>query len=315
MEAGFPVESFAYPYGHFDDQTKAIVEACGYNSARTVKGIVSPGQCPGCPYAESLPPADTYATRTPENVFSTTTLETLEGFVTQSEQHGGGWVQIVFHHVCDGCGTYAISAGDLAQFLDWLAPRASIGTVVRPVSEVIGGDLKPPVPARPPPAPTDNLLRNPSLESDANSDGVPDCWFRAGYGTNAFSWTRTADAHSGSFAERLDISSYASGDRKLITPLDQGACAPAVAAGRSYGVGGYFKATAPVRFVVFARNAAGAWSFWTKSPFFAASSTWTHASWSTPAVPSGVTALSAGLALSSVGSATFDDLTLTTGGT
>jgi peptidoglycan/xylan/chitin deacetylase (PgdA/CDA1 family) len=309
LAAGFSVESFAYPYGHFNDQTKAIVRECGYNSARTVKGIVSPGQCPGCPYAESLPPADSYATRTPENVFSTTTLETLEGFVTQSEQHGGGWVQLVFHHVCDGCGTYAIKQSDLAQFLDWLVPRASIGTVVRPVGEVIGGDLKPP------PAPADNLLQNASLESDHNADGTPDCWLLGGYGTNAYSWTRTADAHSGGFAERLDISSYTSGDRKLMTPLDQGACAPAAVPGRSYRVSGYFKATAPVRIVVFARDAAGAWSFWTKSAFFAASPTWTQAIWSTPAVPQGVTALSVGLALSSVGSATFDDFALASGGT
>ena len=130
--------------------------------------------------------------------------------------------------MCDGCGEkYAITSSDLAQFLDWLAPRASIGTAVKPVSEVIGGTLKPPVPGPPLPALTDNLLQNPSLESDRNADGVPDCWFRAGYGTNSFSWSRTPDAHSGSFAESLDISSYTSGDRKLITSLDQGACAPA----------------------------------------------------------------------------------------
>jgi peptidoglycan/xylan/chitin deacetylase (PgdA/CDA1 family) len=308
MAAGFSVKSFAYPYGHFNDQAKAIVQACGYNSGRTASGIVSPGGCTGCPYAESVPPGAVYATRTPENVLSTTTVDTLEGFVTQAEQHGGGWVQIVFHHVCDGCGTYAIKSSDLAQLLDWLVLRAPSGTVVRTVGEVIGGGLKPP------PLVPDNLLQNPSLESDRNADGLPDCWFLGGYGTNAFNWTRTADAHSGSFAERLDITSYTSGDRKLMTPLDplvQGMCAPVAVPGRSYRVSGYFKSTAPVRIVAYTRDAAGAWSFWTKSAFFAASSGWSQASWSTPPVPAGVTALSVGLALSSVGSATFDDLALT----
>jgi peptidoglycan/xylan/chitin deacetylase (PgdA/CDA1 family) len=305
MAAGLQIKSFAYPHGKYDDLAKTIVRDCGYNSARTVGGIVS--SCSGCPFAESVPPADPFATRTPAGVYSTTTLETLQGFVTQAEQHGGGWVQIVLHHVCDGCGTLAISPAVLGQFLDWLVPRAQTGTVVRTVSDVVGGALKPPVPASPL---SGNLLQNPSLESDQNADAVPDCWFRAGYGTNTFTWARTTDAHTGGFADRLDITTLSSGDRKLITPFDQGACAPSVSAGRSYRFSGWFKASAPVRVLVYARDSSGAWSFWTKSANFAASSTWAEASWTTPPVPQGVTALSVGLALSSVGSASFDDFAL-----
>ena len=35
-----------------------------------------------------------------ENADTTTSLATLEGYVTQAEQHGGGYVQIVIHHLC-----------------------------------------------------------------------------------------------------------------------------------------------------------------------------------------------------------------------
>src|SRR5690606_31293089 len=42
-------------------------------------------------------------------------------------------------------------------------------------------------------SPPTNLITNPSLESDANNDGVADCWQRAGFGTNSFVWTRTTD--------------------------------------------------------------------------------------------------------------------------
>jgi peptidoglycan/xylan/chitin deacetylase (PgdA/CDA1 family) len=254
LAAGLAVKSFAYPYGKFDDLTKTIVRDCGYNSARTVKGMVSPGQCATCPFAESVPPADLFATRTPENVLTTMTLETLQGFVTQAEQNGGGWVQIVFHRVCEGCGIYAITPAQLTQFLDWLVPRAQIGTVVRTVSDVVGGELRPPVPAA---LSTSNLLQNPSLEADQNADGAPDCWFRAGYGGNTFTWARTTDSRSGGFADRLDITAHASGDGKLIAPFDQGACAPPVSAGRSYDFSGWFKASAPVRVVVYVRDSSG----------------------------------------------------------
>ena len=59
-----------------------------------------------------------------------------------------------------------------------------------------------------------NLLQNPSLEAATNN--VPTCWLRGGFGNNTFSWTRTSDAHSGSFAEKLDLTSRSTGDRKLV---------------------------------------------------------------------------------------------------
>jgi peptidoglycan/xylan/chitin deacetylase (PgdA/CDA1 family) len=136
---GFQPTSFAYPFGSFDSGTKQIVAGCGYNSGRGVSGVTDRKV-----FAETIPPADPYATRTPQNVKSGTTLATIEGYVTAAELHGGGWVQIVFHHVCDRCDAYSITAANLQAFLDWLQPRAANGTVVQTTTQVIGGQVQPP---------------------------------------------------------------------------------------------------------------------------------------------------------------------------
>lgn len=145
LNHGFAATNFAYPGGQgFHDATiKSIIQQCGYNSARRGWGLNSDGSCPTCPYAETVPPADAYATRAawPE-VTSDTTLDTVEKMVTVAETNGGGWVQIIFHDICDGCQPYAWSAQNLQAFLDWLAPRASQGTVVKTVAQVIGGPLQ-----------------------------------------------------------------------------------------------------------------------------------------------------------------------------
>lgn len=146
LNMGFAIKNLAYPHGGADANTKQIAYDCGYNSARKVGGIVSPGLCHGCGYAESIPPSDAYYTRTPDSVRTNTSLATLKGYVTQAEAHGGGWVQLVIHHVCDGCAdTYAVSPSTLASFLDWLQPRSLGGTSVKTVDEVIGGPVQPPI--------------------------------------------------------------------------------------------------------------------------------------------------------------------------
>jgi len=131
---GFQPTSFAYPFGSYDSAAKQVVADCGYNSARTVSGGT-----------ETIPPLDAYATRTPPNPKQGTTLATIESYVTQAEQSGGGWVELVFHHVCSGCDAYSISAANLSALLDWLQPRSAIGTVVKTTNQVIGGMVKPPV--------------------------------------------------------------------------------------------------------------------------------------------------------------------------
>jgi hypothetical protein len=139
LAVGLEVTDFAYPYGHFDRATPAVVHGCGYQSARGVGGLAVPDCTGGClaPRTESIPPTDPFDTRTANSVLDTTSLATIEGYVTQAERNGGGWVQIVLHHVCDACDTYAISPSAFSTFVGWLARRASLGTRSETVREVI----------------------------------------------------------------------------------------------------------------------------------------------------------------------------------
>jgi peptidoglycan/xylan/chitin deacetylase (PgdA/CDA1 family) len=141
FDQGFAPTSFAYPFGSFDAGTQAVVAACGYNSGRGVSGVDDTKT-----FAETIPPLDVFGTRTPPNPKQGTTLATIEGYVTEAETHGGGWVQLVFHHLCDGCDAYAIRSDDFSALLDWLASEAPNGVVVKTTAEVIGGSVTPPVP-------------------------------------------------------------------------------------------------------------------------------------------------------------------------
>lgn len=309
---GLAPTSFAYPYGDETPVTQQIVSDCGYDSARGVGDIVSPGTCYGCAFAELIPPSNPFATKTPDSVKIGTSLADMQLYVTQAEDNGGGWVQIVMHHVCDGCDPYSVSPTTLSAFLDWLAARAAIGTVVRTPQQVMGGPLKPGVngPPPPPPAPGMNLLHNPSLEADVNVDGKPDCWQLGGTGTNTYSWSRTNDAQDGSFAERVDITSFTNGARRLVSQQDLGSCAPSVWAGHTYTVGTWYKTDSLPRFVAYYRSASGGWTWWAQSAEQPASASYARATWTTPAVPAGATAISIGLSLLSVGSLTVDSFTL-----
>jgi hypothetical protein len=53
------------------------------------------------------------------------------------------------------------------------------------------------------------------------------------------------------------------------------------------------------------------WRYWTQSPLLAAQQSWTRATWTTPAVPAGATALSFGLNLAQTGSLVTDDYSMT----
>jgi peptidoglycan/xylan/chitin deacetylase (PgdA/CDA1 family) len=306
---GFAVRSFAYPYGENEATTRAVVASCGYRSARTVQGIGSVACRSTCLAAETVPPLEPMATRTPPGVRDTTTLADLRTLVTRAESRGGGWVQIVFHQLCDGCGPYGAKPSLLAGLTDWLAPRAATGTVVRTAREVVGGTVAPAVLG---PPRTGNLLPNPSMETDADGNGVPDCWARTGFGLNTFTWTRAGGARSGVFAEQVTVTSLTSGDRKLVTALDApGGCAPWATPGRGYTIAEWYRASAPVRFVLHARSGAGTWAFWAKSPYLPAAPDWTPASWTTPPLPADATAVSGGLALDRPGMLTVDDAVLT----
>jgi peptidoglycan/xylan/chitin deacetylase (PgdA/CDA1 family) len=138
---GFNPVSFAYPFGSSDAAAQAIVRDCGYISGRRVGGVVSPNWCPQCgtPRAESIPPLNAFDTRTPSFGSGELTLSAMQNVVTQAELSGGGWVQFVFHGVCEsgGCGEGWVKPSTFSALLDWLAPRAGHGTVVRTVRQVM----------------------------------------------------------------------------------------------------------------------------------------------------------------------------------
>jgi peptidoglycan/xylan/chitin deacetylase (PgdA/CDA1 family) len=140
LSNGLQPTAFAYPFGSFDSGTQQVVAACGYNSGRGVSGVNDTKV-----YAETIPPAIAYATRTPPNPKQGTTVATIEGYVTAAEQHGGGWVQLVFHHLCSQCDAYSITVSDFTTLLDWLQPRAATGTTTETTAQVIGGPVNPPV--------------------------------------------------------------------------------------------------------------------------------------------------------------------------
>ena len=115
---------------------------CGYNSGRGVSGISKSG-----PFAETIPPPDPYATRTPPNPKKATKLSTMQGYVLNAEANGGGWVQLVFHRVCEQCGAYAITPAKFTAQLDFLQAEVAAGrTTVQTTAQVIGGPVNPPVP-------------------------------------------------------------------------------------------------------------------------------------------------------------------------
>ena len=138
---GYTITDFAYPFGAGSTQP-AVLQAfadCGYLSARKFGDLRSEGCTDSsCPFAEGIPPPNRYGIRTPEYYPRPYTLADLQGWVTQAEQHGGGWVPLVFHDICNGCADVSVSLSDFTAFLNWLQPRAASGTVVKTVREVIG---------------------------------------------------------------------------------------------------------------------------------------------------------------------------------
>ncbi|MFH5880295.1 polysaccharide deacetylase family protein [Arthrobacter sp. NA-172] len=158
----------------------------------------------------------------------------------------------------------------------------------------------------PPPAAGTNLVQNPGLET-AGAGAFPQCWQAGGYGTNTAAFSTVATAHTGTKAEKLTITGYSSGDAKLLPTMDSGSCAPPAVAGHTYSVRAWYTSTAVTQFALYYRDASGNWVYWTSGPWLAAASTYTQASFTTPVLPAGATAVSFGLSLFNNGSVTTDD--------
>src|SRR5262249_49108943 len=107
--------------------------------------LCAPGVNDRTVFGETIPPANPYATRTPADPKQGTTVATIEGYVTSAEQNGGGWVQLTFHHICDSCDAYSITAANMQSLVDWLSTQVTAGAVaVETTEQVIGGTFKTP---------------------------------------------------------------------------------------------------------------------------------------------------------------------------
>jgi hypothetical protein len=243
----------------------------------------------------------------------------MENQVTQAQSHGGGWVILTYHHICSPTGTASCPA-DLSTtptifnaFTTWLAGQASKGVSVKTVQQVIGGMFKPGVFANPPApaAPGVNALVDPGLTSTDPTTGFPTCYQPGGWGSNTVAWASSTTvppgSPAGSTAQNVTVTNYSSGDAKLLPTMDQGHCTPTVVPGNTYTVSVQYESTAVSQFALYYRTTSGTWAYWTSSPWFAASSTWATATFTTPAVPAGVNGVSFGLALIANGTLTTDD--------
>jgi peptidoglycan/xylan/chitin deacetylase (PgdA/CDA1 family) len=116
---------FAYPNGSFDATTQAIAASCGYHSARTAGGITPPAFCSlGCRPAETLPPVDLFATVTVPLYVPAQGFKAMQSYVLHARKKARhGWVQFVFHHVCNGCDDRAVTPAAFRRFLDWMKSK------------------------------------------------------------------------------------------------------------------------------------------------------------------------------------------------
>lgn len=154
------------------------------------------------------------------------------------------------------------------------------------------------------------LTNNPSLEAGGNGGAAPDCWQFGGSNTtqNAATYTHTTDAHSGGFAENLNMTSYTAGDRKLVSAQTQ-ACAPAATGGHAYNVSAWYKATGTAWIYIYYRNTSGIWTFLSQSNKPAAAG-WTQANLTTGVLPANANKISVGMGLEGLGSLTIDDFSI-----
>jgi len=309
---GFRPTDFAYPFAALNPTIEALTRECGYNSGLGTGTLRGAGRCITCAWAENIPPQNAYDVRTPVEVNSVKTVwvpRTYESIVTNAQQHGGGWIVFTLHEVCpNNCGL-GTSAAILTTVLKWLRNQRANNVTVEPMNQVIGGPLRPDVPGPAPrrlPAPG---IANASLRQAAK--GSPVCFQHASSaGTAAtFSYQARGGPH-GAGAETVRVTRPGNGDAELLPTMDLGSCAPSVSSGRAYKTGLWYKASGPAHIEVYRRTSIGDWVYWTTSPGFPASAPWRQASWVTPAVPAGTTALSFGLAAKTAGVITTSDYSL-----
>ncbi|MFH1183682.1 MAG: polysaccharide deacetylase family protein [Chloroflexota bacterium] len=124
---GFEPVSFAYPFGGYDQAAVQMVRECGYASGRSIGA----GR-------EDIPPMDAFTLRAYPYIVSDTSFSKLQRYVSGMRKDGGGWMILIFHHVCDACDYFAVRPDVLHRFIPWLAEQQAQGRIkVRTVGEIV----------------------------------------------------------------------------------------------------------------------------------------------------------------------------------
>jgi len=119
-------------------------------------------------------------------------------------------------------------------------------------------------------------------------------------------WSQPGDVREGSRAQQVTVTLHVSGDVKLLSSQDLGACAPPVRIGHRYKASAWYRTDGPARFAAYYRTAAGGWVWWAQGPLLPHSAAYAPAEWTTPPAPPEATALSVGLSLIGPGTLAMD---------
>jgi DNA-binding NarL/FixJ family response regulator/peptidoglycan/xylan/chitin deacetylase (PgdA/CDA1 family) len=312
LRLGFRVTDFAYPFALVSPAVEALTRSCGYNAGLGAGTLNGAGLCQTCELAETIPPKDPYNVRTPIEVNSVSTIwtpGTFESIVTDARRHGGGWIVFTLHDICTTNCSLGTTSAILGAVLTWLHGQIGHNVAVETMRQVIGGPVRAAVAGPAPPARPAPGVANADLARA--SGAVPACFQRAAYGGSVASFSyRPSGGPHGSAAETVSVTRARAGNAKLLQAMDLGLCAPPVSPGRAYTAGVWYESNRPTQVDVYRRISLGGWSYWTTSSFFPASTAWRQASWTTPVVPPGTTALSFGLTTNTVGTVTTSDYSL-----
>jgi peptidoglycan/xylan/chitin deacetylase (PgdA/CDA1 family) len=295
---GLRPTNFAYPFAQVNPTLEAITRACGYNSGLGTGTLRGADRCNTCAWAETVPPKNPYNVRTPVEVNSVNTHwipRTYESIVADAQKHGGGWIIFTLHDICKTDCNLGTDQAILGAVLKWLHGQEKNNIAVETMNQVIGGPVRPPVAGPAPSALPSPGVANASL-AEVNGR-MPACFQPVHYGGTvaSFSYQPGSGPH-GSASETIRVRKPAAGNALLVQGMDLGLCAPTVSSRRAYTTGMWYKSSSQVRIVTYVRSWLGSWTYWKTSPAFPASGSWRQASWNTPVVPVGITAISFGLA-------------------
>jgi hypothetical protein len=150
----------------------------------------------------------------------------------------------------------------------------------------------------PGPQPPAELVKNGSLTTGSPT---PTCFQVAGWGTHGVTQGVSTDvpAGAGGRSYRIEISGYASGDRKLLTG-ESAACLLSVDPAKTYDLAVSYKSSAPASLTLFRHTAAG-WQYWTETRSLPVTTSWTRVEAKLPAIPAGTDAVSWGVSLGANG--------------